>query len=441
MFHQFLFTLLTFNVLVNAHGAQKPLSSTPLHPQHAEHALSLLEKYPLIDTHIDLSATFRTIERNPWSAVHKLDLAYPGHIDLPRARAGGLAGGFFTANAPCPKAVGQDPGPDFLNPTDSIQHVLESMDLIRKWIEVFPDQMKRCRTASDVRQAFEEKKLAVMIGIEGTHQLSNSLAVMRMYAELGVGYVTLTHVCHSSFASSNGGGAGTSGSTIPPIHPGNGLTSLGVDLVRELNRLGVMVDLSHVSDDTARQAINVSRAPVIWSHSGARAVNNHPRNVPDDILDMIGDKSGQNRGIVLSVLYSIFIDKDNATLARVVDHIEHIASRCGKAHVGLGSDFNGIGSSVLGMEDVSKWPNMIQEFIHRGWTDDEIAGLMGGNLLRVMEEVEYIKNQLSSESASTTIYEKRKDLPAHEWGGPNMAYLADEVKEVVIAQKRLRDEL
>ncbi|WWD09291.1 hypothetical protein V865_007414 [Kwoniella europaea PYCC6329] len=431
---------------IAASQSQKPLESNPspyvpLHPELEARSREILAKYPLIDTHIDLPATMRTINRRPMDAIPRLNESHPGHFDLPRAKAGGLGGAFFTANAPCPGAYGRDVGPDFLNPTETVQHVLESIDLVKNTLAYYPTLMKGARTAQDVRDAFSEGRLAVLMGLEGTHGLANSLSTLRMYAELGVRYVTLTHVCHSSFASSNGGGAGTSGSTIPPAHPGNGLTPWGIELVHELNRLGVMVDLSHTSDNTARDAIKASKAPVVWTHSGARAINNHPRNVPDDILQMIGDGPDKNNGIILSVLFSTFIDPNNATTARVVDHIEHIAKIVGKNHVGLGSDFNGISLAVEGMEDVSKWPNMIQELLSRGWTEPEIAGIMGGNLLRVMEEVEVVKNDLSNAPPSPEVYYKRTDLPAHEWGGPNMAYLAPDVQKIVVQQKRLRDEL
>ncbi|WVQ80942.1 hypothetical protein IAT38_003049 [Cryptococcus sp. DSM 104549] len=423
---------------------QTPFESTPYvayHPELEARSREILAKYPLIDTHVDLPATMRTINRRPMDAIPHLNSSHPGHFDIPRARAGGLGGAFFTANAPCPGAYGRDVGPDFLEPTETVQHVLESIDLVKNTLRYYPAAMMAARTAADVREAFSQGKLAILMGLEGTHGLANSLSTLRMYAELGVRYVTLTHVCHSSFASSNGGGAGTSGSTIPPAHPGNGLTVWGVELVHELNRLGLMVDLSHTSDNTARDAIKASKAPVVWTHSGARSVNNHPRNVPDDILQLIGDGPGKNPGIVLSVLFSTFIDPHNATLARVVDHIEHIAGIVGKAHVGLGSDFNGISLAVEGLEDVSKWPNMIQELLYRGWTEPEIAGIMGGNLLRVMEEVEAVKMDLAHTSPSPEIYYKRTDLPAHEWGGPNMAYLAPDVRKIVVQQKRLKDEL
>ncbi|KAK8845624.1 hypothetical protein IAR55_006340 [Kwoniella newhampshirensis] len=426
--------------------AQQPLQAdpseyVPLHPHLEARSRELLAKYPLIDTHIDLPATMRTIHRQPMDAIPKLNVSHPGHFDIPRAKRGGLAGAFLTANAPCPGAYGRDVGPDFLNPTETVQHVLESIDLVKNTLAYYPSLLKAAKTADDVRQAFSEGKLAVLMGLEGTHGLSNSLSTLRMYAELGIRYVTLTHVCHTSFASSNGGGAGTSGSTLPPVHPGNGLTPWGITLIRELNRLGVMVDLSHTSDQTARDAIRHSAAPVVWTHSGAREVWNHPRNVPDDVLSLIGDGPGQNGGIVLSVLFSTFIDPYNATVARVVDHIEHIASIVGKNHVGLGSDFNGISAAVKGMEDVSKWPNLIQELLYRGWAESEIQGVMGGNLLRVMEEVEKVKLELRDTPPSPAIYEKRRDLPAHEWGGPNMAYLAPDVVKIVVEQKRLRDEL
>jgi membrane dipeptidase len=187
-------------------------------------------------------------------------------------------------------------------------------------------------------ESFKAGKIASLIGMEGTHFLGNSLGVLRVFAQLGVRYVTLTHTCHSAFASSNGAGA-----PMTAVHEGNGLTSLGEELIREL-----------------KQALNISKAPVVWTHTGARALWDHPRNVPDDILRLIGDGPGKNPGVVQSVFYPPFIGPvDSANVSRVADHIEHIADIVGRKHVGISSDFDGMYSSVEGLEDASKYPNLV----------------------------------------------------------------------------------
>lgn len=186
------------------------------------------------------------------------------------------------------------------------------------------------------------------------HQAGNSLSVVRLYAQLGVRYVTLSHTCHNVFASSAG-----SGTPLHPVHPGNGLTPFGVSLVSELNRLGVLADLSHTSPETMRDVIAVTRAPVIFSHSGARGVHDHPRNVPDDVLALLGTEEGKVDGLVMAVFYSKFVDPARPTVERVADHIEHIATVAGKKHVGLGSDFDGMATAVEGLEDASTYPNLV----------------------------------------------------------------------------------
>jgi len=224
-------------------------------------------------------------------------------------------------------------------------------------------------------------------------------------------------------------------------HDGNALTDLGRELVSELNRLGVMVDLAHTSDATMKEAIAVSKAPVVWTHAGARAVFDHPRNVPDDILKLIGDGPEKNGGIILSVFYPQFIGPiDTANVSRVADHIEHIASIVGKNHVGIASDFDGMYSSVIGLEDASKYPNLIVELLERGWTDGEIKAVMGENLMRVMDEVDAVKEQLKDKLPSSAIYDKRTDLPA-EWGGAGAMYWPYEVQETVARMFPKHDEL
>lgn len=232
-----------------------------------------------------------TIDRNPLSIIPDLATSLPGHVDIPRMREGHLGGAFFTVWAPCVDFLGGDYGPDFLSMTEGLRDSLEVLDIIKRMIEQHPEHLTYAHSSADIKAAFHDGKIASLIGMEGTHFLGNSLSTVRLFAEMGVKYLTLTHTCHSSFAASNGGGGPMEASNHGP-----GLTDFGKALVEELNRLGVMVDLSHTSDQTMRDAIQLSKAPVVWTHAGARAMQDHPRNVPDDILSLIGD--GKNEGIM-----------------------------------------------------------------------------------------------------------------------------------------------
>lgn len=284
----------------------------------------------------------------------------PGHVDIPRIRKGRLGAAFWTVWTPCPSSPADDPGPDFTAPTHAVRDSIEMADLIHRMVEQLTD-LEFAQSSADIMKSFKAGKIASLIGMEGTHFLGNSLGVLRVFAQLGVRYVTLTHTCHSAFASSNGAGA-----PMTAVHVGNGLTSLGEELIRELNRVGIMVDLSHTSDATMKQALNISKAPVVWTHTGARALWDHPRNVPDDILRLIGEGPGKNPGVVQSVFYPPFIGPvDNANVSRVADHIEHIADIVGRKHVGISSDFDGMYSSVEGLEDVSKYPNLVSRSLLR----------------------------------------------------------------------------
>ncbi|EXJ86189.1 hypothetical protein A1O1_06559 [Capronia coronata CBS 617.96] len=349
----------------------------------------------------------------PLDSIPKLAESFPGHVDIPRLREGRLGGAFWTVWAPCYDIVGEDPGPDFNTPTSALRDSLEMLDLIQNMIKQHPDHLQFAHSSQQVKEAFAAGKIASLIGMEGTHLLGNSLSVLRVFAQLGVRYLTLTHTCHASFASSAGAGA-----PLAEVHPGNGLTDLGRELIGELNRLGIMVDLSHTSDATAKQAIALSKAPVVWTHSGSRALWDHPRNVPDDILRLIGDGPDKNNGVVQSVFYPPFIGPpDAANVSRVADHIEHIAGIVGKKHVGIASDFDGMYASVEGLEDASKYPNLVAELLARGWAEDELRDVMGGNLMRVMDAVDALKEQLVDELPSSAVWEKRTDLPATSWGG------------------------
>jgi membrane dipeptidase len=286
--------------------------------------------------------------------IPKIAQSFPGHVDIPRMREGRLGGAFWTVWTPCHDPIAGDPGPDFSRPSNALRDALEMLDLIRNMINQHPDDLHYAYTSQDIRDAHAAGKIASLIGMEGTHFLGNSLGVLRIFAEMGVRYVTLTHVCHSAFASSAGAGV-----PLEQVHPNNALTSFGQDLIAELNRLGILVDLSHTSDDTAKQAITLSKAPVIWTHSASRAIWDHPRNVPDDVLAMIGNGTGQKDGLVQSVFYPPFIGPiSGANLTRVADHIEYIAGRVGRDRVGIASDFDGMYAGVEGLEDATKYPDL-----------------------------------------------------------------------------------
>ncbi|RDW57255.1 dipeptidase-2 [Coleophoma crateriformis] len=405
-------------------GQQEPLGEQdPFYVQ----ALEIMEKSPLIDTHVDLPQIIRSLGRRPLEIIPQLAGNLPGHVDIPRMRKGRLGGAFWTVWAPCHGIGGEDPGEDFNNPTNALRDSLEMLDLIQNMIKQHPDHLEYAHSSTDVQRAFQNGKIASLIGMEGTHLLGNSLGAMRIFAQMGVRYITLTHMCHSAFASANGlGGV----ENAPPVHPGNGLTDLGRDLIRELNRLGVLIDLSHTSDNTSRQALELSTAPVIWTHAGSRAIWDHQRNIPDDILHMIGDGPGKNKGLVHSIFYPAFLGpSESANVSTVANHIEHIASIVGRKHVGIGSDFDGIPYSVKGLDDVSQYPNLVAEFLARGWNESEVQDLMGGNLLRVMDEVDAVRDQSAHLLPSAEIWDLRKDLPA-EWGGANDFFYPVDVRDL-----------
>ncbi|KAK1225291.1 hypothetical protein PQX77_011810 [Marasmius sp. AFHP31] len=367
-------------------------------------ALAILDKAPVIDGHIDLPIVARSRYANN---VSDIDLnSMPMHVDIPRLRKGKVGGYFWSVYVQC--ANPEQEGEDFLNASWRVRDTLEQIDVSRLLIEKYPDTFRLALGTRDIESAIEDGKIASLIGVEGGHQLGNSIAVLRQYHALGVRYVTLTHTCNNAFADSCGIFPGFP----PPLH--GGLSGLGRSLIDEMNRLGVLVDLSHTSDDTARQALNHSKAPVIWSHSSARAVHGHQRNVPDDILELIGTEEGKKDAVVMVNFATPFIaPAGKATVEAVADHVEHIAQVAGKKHVGLGSDFDGISEAPVGLEDVSKYPALIAELYKRGWNKYELAGVTGGNLLRVFQGAEMVSEQLRRDGMTPVydIYDKRPDLP------------------------------
>ncbi|KAI9442651.1 hypothetical protein H4582DRAFT_1929831 [Lactarius indigo] len=324
-----------------------------LPPDPLKAAEIILSGAPIIDGHIDL----------PW-----LVRSAPcfGHVDIPRLRTGRVGGFFWSVYTPCPSDIGEDPGKDFLEPTSSVRDTLEQIDISHQLIHKYSDTFELTLTSRDVISAVRRGKISALIGIEGGHQLGNSLGALRQFAALGVRYVTLTHTCHNVFADSSGLFDG-----IEPLHP------WAQTLVKELNRLGVLVDLSHTSDDTALAALKISRAPV----------NFHP-------------------GFVSA-------DPDRADVKAVADHVDHIASVTGRAHVGIGSDYDGIDRCPIGLEDVSTYPVLVAELYSRGWSADELRGFTGGNFLRVFAGAEDVAREMAHEGVALAqdLYEKRTDIP------------------------------
>jgi membrane dipeptidase len=341
----------------------------------------------VIDGHNDLAWQFR--EKNDLS-FHTIDISRPQkglHTDIPRLREGGVGAQFWAAYV---SASTRKSG-------TAVKLTLEQIDVIKRFVRGYPNKAG---------------KIASLIGIEGGHSIDNSLGVLRMYYDLGVRYMTLTHSESLDWADS--------ATDAPKAH---GLSPFGEDVVHEMNRLGMLVDLSHVSAETMRHALRVTRAPVIFSHSSAYALAEHPRNVPDDVLQM----TAKNNGVVMVNFYSGFVvpeaarlrkrmfevgrelkakypnekefqaamaqyRKDNpiprGTIHDVVDHIEHIIKVAGIDHVGLGSDFDGIDSTPEQLEDVSKYPYITQELLNRGYKKEQIVKVLGANLMRVFRDVE-----------------------------------------------------
>ncbi len=376
-----------------------------------EHARRLHKQVPLIDGHNDYPWEVR--EKAQFD-LDKLDIskAQPATMtDIPRLRAGGVGGQFWSVYVPADPAErhGQS----------AVTQTLEEIDTVHRMIRKYPETFELALTADDVGRIFKKGKIASMIGMEGGHSIDNSLAALRMFYRLGARYMTLTHSKNTDWADS---------ATDDPKN--GGLSPFGEQVVREMNRLGMLVDLSHVSPDTMEDAIRVSAAPVIFSHSSARAIDDVPRNVPDNILQLLP----KNGGVVMVTFVPGFLspkvtawnnaetaeenrlkqqspnDPDavkagldawraanptpRATVADVADHIDHIRKVAGIDHIGLGGDFDGITQVPLGLEDVSKYPAVTAELLRRGYTDGDVKKILGLNVLRAWRQAEKVAKQV-----------------------------------------------
>ncbi|KAL9931912.1 hypothetical protein V8E36_009227 [Tilletia maclaganii] len=386
--------------------------SPPTPAQSLTVARDVLRHTPLIDGHIDLPVVTRLGFGND-IAKFPYEKDVPREVDIPRLRRGQIGGFFSIAYVPCGRDIGVPEGDNFTNPTNQVRDTLEQIDVSYLLQDYFPRDVAVATSVAEIRRNFAHGKISHIPAIEGSHSLGSSLATLRTFAKLGVRYMTLTHTCHTLFADSAGS---VSGVPLKPLH--HGLSDLGKRLVKEMNRLGVIVDVSHTSDDTARQAIELSEAPVIFSHSGSRVLYNHIRNIPDDVLRLI-PTTGAKDGVVMVPAVSEFV-ADNATVGIVADHIEHIANIVGRSRVGLGTDFDGGPEYPKDLEDASKYPNLLAELHQRGWSYRELQGFAGENLLRVMRANEVLaeKLQKTGRLPDTGPIQGRPDI-RKEWWKPH----------------------
>ncbi|MET3986583.1 dipeptidase [Streptomyces sp. PvR034] len=379
--------------------------------QRLDEALELLAEHPVVDGHNDL----------PWALRHQVrydldrrdiaaDQSAHLHTDIPRLRAGGVGAQFWSVY------VRSDFAGD-----EAVSATLEQMDAVGQLIERYPDHLVRALTADDMEAARADGKIASLMGAEGGHSINNSLATLRSLHLLGVRYMTLTHNDTIDWADS---------ATDEPRH--GGLTDFGREVVREMNRIGMLVDLSHVAATTMRDALAVSVAPVIFSHSSALAICDHPRNVPDDVLALLP----ANGGVAMATFVPKFIlpaavawtasadenlrahglhhldtgpeamalhrafeaanPRPVATAATVADHLDHMREVAGVDHIGIGGDFDGTAFTPAGLDDVSGYPNLIAELLTRGWSRADLAKLTWSNAVRALRDAESVAAELSA---------------------------------------------
>jgi len=365
-------------------------------------AAALLAQHPLVDSHNDLPWAIRESKTHPMDvAAYDLRGRTTGHTDLERLAAGGVGTQFWSVYVP-----GE------IRDSGFARVQLEQIDIARRMIAAYPERLMFATSSADIRKAQQTGKIASLIGMEGGHVLENSLGALRAYYDLGARYLTLTHNVTLDWADAALG-----------ERRHRGLTAFGRDVVREMNRIGMLVDLSHVSPEVMNDALDVSTAPVIFSHSSAYGLVNHPRNVPDAVLRRLRS----NGGVVMVTFVPAFVSKavhawedardaerarvkplpagerapaiaawmaahvaPKATLADVADHLDYVKRTAGIDHVGIGGDFDGIEFGPEGLADVSAYPALVAELLKRGWSDEDVAKLVRDNMLRVLEAAEAV---------------------------------------------------
>lgn len=380
-------------------------------------ARRLLERTPLIDGHNDLPWALRQNHGNDPHAVDltaNLDASTDLHTDIPRLRAGGVGGQFWSVYVPAT-----------MSPPDAAVATFEQIDTVKRLVAAHPEAFELAITADDIQRIHRRGRIASLIGMEGGYSIDDSLGLLREFHASGARYITLTHSRTTTWADS---------ATDAPRW--GGLSPFGEDVVREMNRLGMMVDLSHVSEDTMLDALRVSEAPVIFSHSSARAVTAHPRNVPDSVLRLMAEDGG----VVMVTFVPGFVSEPvrawnaarsaegarlaslnpgapqavtdgmaawmaanpipRATIADVVAHLQHVRDVAGIDHVGLGGDFDGVDALPDGLEGVDGYPRLLAALMAAGWTEADIRKLAGENVLRVMRAVEAVAASKQGERPS-----------------------------------------
>ena len=401
---------------------------------HMARALRVLRANPVWDGHNDLPWAIREDTAHPRDVeAYDLRKRTTGMTDLPRLRQGRVGAQFWSIYIPGDGEDTYAPNGKVTSTPGYARVQLEQIDIARRMIDRYPE-LEWTPTAAAVRATMRRGAIASLLGLEGGHAIENSLAVLRQYHALGARYMTLTHNVTLDWADAASDSA---------RH--GGLTAFGREVVREMNRLGMLVDLSHVSPATMSDALDATEAPVIFSHSNARAIADVPRNVPDSILARLP----RNGGVVMITFVpsctspalkaqddSLFAamaevrrqspgdraavrtameawraahPRPRATLAQVADHIEHVRRVAGIDHVGIGGDFDGISETVEGLEDVSKYPALFAELARRGWTDAELAKLANGNIMRVLERAEVVSRRLKNARPASTATIERLD--------------------------------
>ncbi len=403
--------LLAFMLLAPSLYAQGDTATDKYHAL----AIKVLRETPLIDGHNDLPWTIRE-NANRDVEAYDLRKRTPRMTDLDRLSKGMVGAQFWSVYIP-----GE------IKDSGYARVQLEQIDIARRMIAKYPDRLEFATGTADIRRAFKEHKIASLMGMEGGHAIENSLGALRAYYDLGVRYMTLTHNVTLDWADA----------ALDSARHG-GLTPFGKEVVREMNRLGMLVDISHVSPGVMSDVLTVSEAPVIFSHSGARALVNHRRNAPDSILA----RMPKNGGVVMVPFVTSFVNKavwehdsaqdafsaelkrqyptdsasrnrelntwrtahptPPATLKDVADVIDHVRQVAGVDHVGIGSDFDGITDVVVGLEDVSKYPDLFAELARRGWTEQDLRKLAGENLLRAFAQAETVSQRLRRERPAST---------------------------------------
>jgi membrane dipeptidase len=402
----FIFPILWIFISCNAENGAKQISDEDA----LKHVKQLLRNSPLIDSHNDVPWTIRNRSEAPRDIVaFDLRQNLDGDTDIPRLREGMVGAQFWSVFIPGEYG---DYGYAKLQ--------LEQIDIARRMIERYSKDLSLALTVDDIENIFNEGKIASLIGIEGGHAIENSLGALRSFYMLGARYMTLTHNVTLDWADA---------AMDEPKH--HGLTDFGIEVIREMNRLGMLVDLSHVTPKVMSDVLDVSESPIIFSHSNARALTDHARNVPDSILVRLQD----NGGVVMLSFIPFFVSQEcadwleekdktikgastpdefeslftgmpKATIEHVIKHIEHVKNIAGIDHIGIGSDYGiNYGSDFMpvGLEDVSKYPYLFVELIKNGWTDGDLKKIAGGNIMRVMRENENNANRIQKLRHPSTI--------------------------------------